>query len=218
MQGNGLKQDNESKEEVYSLKHLCGFDHGIENLKACVRNKTFTLEDTIWSNETQVSVYEDPQEYERVREYVNSSLWTSWMTTTMFGFCHTLVYPKPLEVQNILMVRIKGNFRVMLHDPTFFVLRYQNFYIPYTLLDNPNGKNYNLVVGTKRKMNRPGKFECNPDTSYNFEKCVRRSLANKIGCLSPWDPRPLGGEFKMCNLTSEVKRYLLTTFFHCFLK
>ena len=213
MQGNGLKQDNESKEEVYSLKHLCGFDHGIENLKACVRNKTFTLEDTIWSNETQVSVYEDPQEYERVREYVNSSLWTSWMTTTMFGFCHTLVYPKPLEVQNILMVRIKGNFRVMLHDPTFFVLRYQNFYIPYTLLDNPNGKNYNLVVGTKKRMNRPGKFECNPDTSYNFEKCVRRSLANQIGCLSPWDPRPLGGDFKMCNLTSEVKRYLLTTLF-----
>ena len=100
----------------------------------------------------------------------------------------------------------------MLHDTNFFVLRYQNFYIPYVLLENPNGKNYNLVVGTKKRMNRPGKFECNPDPSYSFEKCVRRSLANKIGCLSPWDPRPLGGDFKMCNLTSEVKRYLVTTF------
>ena len=171
-------------------------------------NKTFTLEDTIWTNETQVNVYEDPAEYERVRDYVNSSLWTSWMTTTMFGFCHTLVYPKPLEVQNIFMVMIKGNFRVMLHDPNFFVLRYQNFYIPYTLLDKPDGKNYNLVVRTKKRMQRPGKFDCNPDSSYSFEKCVRISLANRIGCLSPWDPRPLDGDFKMCNLTSEVARYL----------
>ena len=191
---------------MFGLKNICGFDNGIETLKACVRNKTFTLEDTIWVNETFVSVYEDPAEYERVMEYVNSSLWTSWMTTTMFGYCHTLVYPKPLQTQNVLTVMIKGNFRVMLHDPNFFVLRYQNFYIPYILLDKPSGKNYNIVAGTKKRMQRPGKFECNPEPKYNFENCVRTSLAKRIGCLTPWDPRPLDGDFPMCNSTSEVQR------------
>ena len=206
-QGNGWKR-GESSEESYSLKHLCGFDRGLEALKACVRNKTYTLEETIWVNETQVNVYVNSKSPERVKDHINASSWNTWMTTTMFGFCHTLVYPKPMERLEAMIVILKGDFRVMLHDPNFFVLRYQNFYIPYTLLDQPSGKNYFLVAKTKKRMRRPGKYDCNPELSYNFENCVRTSLAETIGCLSPWDPRPLEveGSFEVCNSTSEVER------------
>ena len=204
-QGNGWKR-GESSEESYSLKHLCGFDRGLETLKACVRNKTYTLEETIWENDTNVNAYVNSKSPERVKDHINASSWNTWMTTTMFGFCHTLVYPKPLEPLEVLMVILKGDFRVMLHDPNFFVLRYQNFYIPYTLLDQPSGKNYFLVAKTKKRMRRPGKYDCNPELSYNFENCVRTFLAETIGCLSPWDPRPLEGSFEVCNSTSEVER------------
>ena len=149
-QGNGWKR-GESSEESYSLKHLCGFDRGLEALKACVRNKTYTLEETIWVNETQVNVYVNSKSPERVKDHINASSWNTWMTTTMFGFCHTLVYPKPMERLEAMIVILKGDFRVMLHDPNFFVLRYQNFYIPYTLLDQPSGKNYFLVAKTKKR-------------------------------------------------------------------
>jgi len=160
-------------------------------------------------NETQVNVYENSKSPERVKDHINASSWKTWMTTTMFGFCHTLVYSKPLEPLEAMMVILKGDFRVMLHDPNFFVLRYQNFYIPYTLLDQPSGKNYFLVAKTKKRMRRSGKYDCNPDLSYNFENCVRTFLAETIGCLSPWDPRPLEveGSFEVCNSTSEVERY-----------
>ena len=209
-QGNGWKR-GESSEESYSLKHLCGFDRGLEALKACVRNKTYTLEETIWVNETQVNVYVNSKSPERVKDHINASAWNTWMTTTMFGFCHTLVYPKPMERLEAMIVILKGDFRVMLHDPNFFVLRYQNFYIPYTLLDQPSGKNYNLVAKTKKRMRRPGKYDCNPELSYNFENCVRTFLAETIGCLSPWDPRPLEGSFEVCNSTSEVERCVANT-------
>ena len=209
-QGNGWKR-GESSEESYSLKHLCGFDRGLEALKACVRNKTYTLEETIWENDTNVNVYENSKSPERVKDHINASAWNTWMTTTMFGFCHTLVYPKPMERLEAMIVILKGDFRVMLHDPNFFVLRYQNFYIPYTLLDQPTGKNYNLVAKTKKRMRRPGKYDCNPESSYNFENCVRTFLAETIGCLSPWDPRPLEGSFEVCNSTSEVERCVANT-------
>ena len=209
-QGNGWKR-GESSEESYSLKHLCGFDRGLEALKACVRNKTYTLEETIWVNETQVNVYVNSKSPERVKDHINASAWNTWMTTTMFGFCHTLVYPKPMERLEAMIVILKGDFRVMLHDPNFFVLRYQNFYIPYTLLDQPSGKNYFLVAKTKKRMRRPGKYDCNPELSYNFENCVRTFLAETIGCLSPWDPRPLEGSFEVCNSTSEVERCVART-------
>ena len=209
-QGNGWKR-GESSEESYSLKHLCGFDRGLEALKACVRNKTYTLEETIWVNETQVNVYVNSKSPERVKDHINASAWNTWMTTTMFGFCHTLVYPKPMERLEAMIVILKGDFRVMLHDPDFFVLRYQNFYIPYTLLDQPSGKNYFLVAKTKKRMRRPGKYDCNPELSYNFENCVRTFLAETIGCLSPWDPRPLEGSFEVCNSTSEVERCVART-------
>ena len=211
-QGNAWKR-GESSEESYSLKHLCGFDRGLEALKACVRNKTYTLEETIWENDTNVNAYVNSKSPERVKDHINASAWNTWMTTTMFGFCHTLVYLKPMEPLEVLVVYLKGDFRVMLHDPNFFVLRYQNFYIPYTLLDQPSGKNYNLVAKTKKRMRRPGKYDCNPDLSYNFENCVRTFLAETIGCLSPWDQRPLEveGSFEVCNSTSEVERCVTNT-------
>ena len=68
-----------------------------------------------------------------------------------------------------VVIVLKKNFRVFLHDPKFFVQRMDNFLVPFLDLDKPNGRNYRLIATTKKRMRRPGKFDCNPDDEYNFQ-------------------------------------------------
>ena len=57
-------------------------------------------------------------------------------------------------------------------------------------------------------MNRPGKFECNKDTDYNFNNCVTKSLATKLGCIFPWTGEVSTEKFHNCNTTEKVNKYL----------
>ena len=70
---------------------------------------------------------------------------------------------------------VEKDFRVFLHDPKFFVQRMDNFLVPFLDLDKPNGRNYRLIATTKKRMQRPGKFDCNPDDRYNFQVGTKNS-------------------------------------------
>ena len=114
-----------------------------------------------------------------------NSKWKSFLTSTLFGMCHTLEFEETMKKGDMFSVFLKGNFVVMLHDPRFFVLKSDNFFVPHLTLTQ-SGKGYKVKVVTKKRLNRDGKFECTIEAGYNFGNCVKRSVARLTGCNSPW--------------------------------
>ena len=134
-----------------------------------------------------------------IKDAPNSN-WKSFLTSTLFGMCHTLEFEEPMQKGDMFSVFLKGNFVVMLHDPRFFVLKSDNFFVPHLTLTK-SGKGYKVKVVTKKRLNRDGKFECTIEAGYNFGNCVKRSVARLTGCNSPWTDFTLEN-LPLCNTTT----------------
>ena len=175
------------------------------DLRQCVKNNTFSLNDTIadvnkWKSGTNCT------------KPVNT-IWKSSMSTSLLGVCHTLVYKEALSSTDILWIKLEEKpwkYKVYFHDPTFFLQKSDSYFIPFVFLSKLNGKEYRIVTSRNTRMNQPGKFECTKDTDYNFNKCVTNSLAIKLGCMFPWAAEKTNEKFQICNTTEKVKEYWIT--------
>ena len=188
----------------FQPEESCYAKKSFEDLTKCVKNNQFTLNDTILS----VSVHKKGV---FKTEYPS---WKSSMASTALGVCHTLVYKKLLSTTQYLHIGLKqgsayepSSYKIYLHDPTFFLHKSDNYFLPFVFLDKPKGENYKIVTSQNARMNRPGKFSCNQDPSYNFNKCVSNNLATQIGCMFPWAAEHTNKEFQICNTTEKVKTY-----------
>ena len=135
-----------------------------------------------------------------------NSNWKSSLTATLLGMCHTLEFEEPMKKRSMFSVSLKGNFVVMLHDPRFFLLKTDNFFVPHLTLTNSARKGYIVKVVTKKRLNRDGKFECTIEAGYNLGNCVKRSVAKQIGCNSPWTDYSLDN-LPFCNTTTQMRAY-----------
>ena len=165
------------KENCYNLKD------NLTKMDACSRKHSFTLNDTMLSTNIAKS------NGARKRTF-HQSLWTLTYTMLYLGTCHILKPGKRLlksdEELNLLFpvnTSVKS-FSIYLIDPNFFVMKKDNSVIPFLLLDNPMSKDFSLHTIHTSRMNRP-EFACNPDKSYNYNRCVSTNLARKIGCKNP---------------------------------
>ena len=178
----------------------CQNETSMEDLKECVRINHFTLNDTI------AGVYiRSPKGKEPV-----NTIWKSSMATTMMGVCHTIFYKEPLSSMDSLVIHLKEeprSYKVYLHDSTFFLQKSDSYFIPFVFLNKPKGENYKIVTSRNTRMNRHGKFECNKGTDYNFNHCVTKSLAIKLGCTFPWAAEVLTENIHMCNTTEKLHEY-----------
>ena len=180
----------------------CLNETSMENLRQCVKNNTFSLNDTIadvnkWKSGTNCT------------KPVNT-IWKSSMSTSLLGVCHTLVYKEALSSTDILWIKLKEKpwkYKVYFHDPTFFLQKSDSYFIPFVFLSKLNGKEYRIVTSRNTRMNQPGKFECTKDTDYNFNTCVTNSLATKLGCTFPWAAEVSTDKFHICNTTEKVYEY-----------
>lgn len=165
--------------DVMSLRYnLCNGTDSMDALKECVNAKVFSLNETVDPISSNIAQHTD-KGYNATD--IDPALWTSSIEVTVFGLCHTLIYPKPMDINDFIVIVLKKNVRIFIHDPKFFVQRMDNFLVPFLDLDNPDGKNYRLVATTKKRLRRPGKFECIPDDAYNFQvdtNIVVESLAD----------------------------------------
>ena len=187
------------------LKDICDEAQTFEELKRCVTEKSYGLNETVGldvDNRETGLVSDEGKTFKSAL----SSHWNSSLTMTMLGICQTMAYPEPVDKMSSFQVTLKGNFMVVLHDPNFFLIKSDNFFIPYLNLNNPTGKGYRLKVVTKKRMNRAGKFDCNPDSGYNFGTCVKASVAKSIGCNSPWTDHSVG-TLPMCSSIKEIEDY-----------
>ena len=159
----------------------CLNETSMENLRQCVKNNTFSLNDTIADvNKWKSGTNDTKPVY---------TIWKSSMSTSLLGVCHTLVYKEALSSTDILWIKLKEKpwkYKVYFHDPTFFLQKSDSYFIPFMFLSKLNGKEYRIVTSRNTRMNQPGKFECTKDTNYNFNTCVTNSLATKLGCTFPW--------------------------------
>ena len=177
------------------------FERGFDYLTECVKNKTYSLKETIdldaMALTNQISFQSDS---------IDPKLWKSSITSSKMGMCHTLAYLEPISLETQLRVAMKGEFTVFLHDPSVFVLKSDNFFVPHLTLNGPSGEGYKLKVVTKKRMNRKGIFECQSDPGYSYSECVKESVAKKIGCNGPWVDH-IVDSLPVCNSTKDILDY-----------
>ena len=80
-------------------------------------------------------------------------------------------------------------YYVYIHDPTFYIQGFEPLPIPGIKVTIDEGifivKKF-ISVTKHTKMNQMTK-PCNEDLEYDFQQCLRNSLARKVGCKLAWD-------------------------------
>ena len=189
-------------ELMWFLRDVCGAPQTFEELQRCVAEKSYGLNETVDVEGWTGVVTSDVTKIKPT----HPSHWNSTLTTTLMGMCHTMVYPEPIDKSSKFVLTMKDDFLIFLHDPNFFLLKSDNFFVPYLTLNKPAGKGYRLKTVTKKRMNRAGRFDCQPDSSYNFGTCVKSSVAKSTGCNSPWSDQSVSS-LPICNTTKQLSDY-----------
>ena len=182
---------------------------GEEDMEDCVKMNTFTLEEVVSVNGSSRLTYlrNKTDLKEEGEEFINSTLWTSRMTETTNGMCHTLTYDKDIGKRTYLQIGLNYNFTaVFLHDPKFFVFKDTNVLIPFLKLNDVFNKEFIILATTKKRMRRESKFDCNRDKNYDFGDCVRQKIVESQGCQTPWDRRP-ADKVPKCSSVKSMKEF-----------
>jgi hypothetical protein len=189
---------NSSKAITNPMEKFCGnADKNMTQMLECVAEGTFTLQETV----TQTSKWVD----ETTNVPLNESGWTSDLTLTTMGLCHTLVSEEALFGPLMLLLEEAEQYKILIHDPSFNIMRFNSHLIPSLWLNNPRGTDYFLLATDHVKMNRP-ESPCEEDPTYNFTVCVKAGLARTIGCRLPWDPVP-GPSVATCSSKYQLALY-----------
>ena len=177
---------------------------GQGDLVDCVKTYTFALEDVL--NSSSMQTFAKNETVIGSQESINTSLWTSRMTDTTNGMCHTLIYDKHISRTAYLSINLNQNFTVFLHDPKFFVFKDTFVFIPFLKLDDVFRREFMIVATTKKRMKRESKFNCNEDENYNYENCIRQKIVDSQGCETPWDQRT-PDKLPKCLTMSSIKAF-----------
>ena len=86
------------------------------------------------------------------------------------------------------------NYRILLHDPTFYHVVRRSQTVPRLWLQFKSGQNmraghyewHEITVTEHHLLNRPEQ-PCEEEEDYNFLQCVKTSQARLVGCRPPWD-------------------------------
>ena len=122
---------------------------GQGDMEDCVRKNTFALGDVLKSS-SRLTYLKDKNDLEDGEELINSSLWTSRMTDTANGMCHTLIYDKHISKRTYLQIGLNLNITaVFLHDPKFFVFKDTNVLVPFLKLKDVYNKEFIILATTR---------------------------------------------------------------------
>ena len=171
----------------------------------CVRDNTYSVEEVILNTLLIISTKES---VEKTTEQLNNTLWTSSMTKTAMGMCHTMVYEKDINSVSEIRISLKKGLKrtFFLHDPMFFTYINNNVFIPFLKLDASIMRRFKISATNIKKMNRPKIFGCNTDPNYNFRECVRQKILNREGCVSPFDHKTTD-TLPLCSNVSSLDKF-----------
>ena len=127
-------------------------------------------------------------------------LWSSHMDIVYLGLCHTFIYPnKTVKDRNhsIFYLNPGLSYRIMIHDPKFYISVRKRGIYPRILLQYKSGQNiqagnyelHEISLTEHHLLNRPEQpcEEGEEEEDYDFLQCVKTSQARSVGCRPPWD-------------------------------
>ena len=157
------------------------------NIKECINNKTFNLEEIIKDVILGFSKKESLINQE--------NLWTVDFTETWNGRAYTFNFhgrigPEFTMLQLFVMLNYQLHYRIFIHDPKYFAINLNPVSLPHMMvIVNPNSTPshyYRLALTEVEELNLP-EDPCNTDPGYNFQTCVKESLSSQVGCRLSWD-------------------------------
>ena len=197
---------NSSGEFLHVIETECNAPKDYKDVIICIENKTYKL------NETILSAFDGTV---NPRNLLNMSHWTSDLTVTTFGMCHTMEYKQLFSAdfqQHSIWFTLRPDlvYDVYFHDSKFFLLTNNLVAIPQAQLRKKKNLQTNLefdfypiVVCEHRNLNRPNK-PCVDDPDHNFMTCIKNSLATKIGCRLPWD-NVSNNAYPICKTIEQIR-------------
>ena len=180
----GWKGNTTSYPEV--VEDVCGAF--VENVEQCLRNETFShsdaFKDVLLGFTRKKSLLEQ------------ENLWREDFTTTWYGRTYTLdihrkIGPDVNLDQFFLVLGRDLDYRIFVHDPTYFVVNTNPIGLPTLIVKiSPNETKshyYQIRLTEIEEVDHP-EDPCEVNPQHNFQACVKESLSNQVGCRLPWDP------------------------------
>ena len=176
------------------LEGLC---KNVTDVAQCLESESYILK-----NHVNVTMgFSDTQ------SLMNTDFWTSDISFMTYGRCHTLQSPFTMSVMyttDALRIQLddKIKYYIFVHDINYFVINVNPFAIPLDTLsiEKEHGSAYYKMYTVRRTNIR----DCNPDPSYKFSSCIKRSLSSRLGCRLPWDTAS-GDRVPLCTTVQQYR-------------
>ena len=171
------------------------------DLEACVANDSFGLTDILRS-----------ATFGLFSKELNETAWSWDLFNSGYGRYFTW-NPKRLITPDYLtgLVYMRGfttfRFYVFVHDINFFVVNLNPFGPTKSFWEfdgNTEPNHYQQIYLVKHKKLNLDHRPCVEAKDYSFRKCVKESLARKVGCKRPWDK---GNEQEICTTREQFKQF-----------
>ena len=170
--GMGNSLDTESIPTIFDK---CDDSTSIQEIFDCVKNKTFSLEETVDAAGLEVTPG-------NTTDLLNSSFWISDISWVPVGKCHTLNNSVSLGNYKWTFNLDQQSYFLFIHDPNFFLFTFNPATIPSIYLQLNMGQKGLYIDGVRHvKMNTPAQ-PCEDAEGYSFTACVKESVAKKVGC------------------------------------
>jgi hypothetical protein len=157
---------------------------GNATIDGCIEENTYsqaeTLQDVLLGYTTRKSLLED--EGLVTDDFTHGRAYTLNIAKT--------IGPDDTTDQLYVAVGYDLNYRIILHDPFYYVVNINPTTFPSILLEiRPNETRshyYGLALTEMEELDIP-EDPCNPDPDYNFQACIKESLSRQEGCRTRWD-------------------------------
>ena len=116
------------------ITNFCNESSSSEEMKTCFEENTFTLNETLMGAVYSLAIKQD------ILHNNPDATWNTTASNIYFGKCHTLQFYKPLLADMItdgLAFGLNPNmsYRVILHDPNYYLLAYNPMVYPRISLE-----------------------------------------------------------------------------------
>ena len=135
------------------------------------------------------------------------------MPTVLFGLCHQIT-PDLITDSFQLWLEPGLNYRILIHDPSFYHVVRRSLTVPRIWLQFKSGENmqagrwewHEITVTQHHLLNRPEQPCEEEEEDYDFLECVKTSQARRVGCRPPWDSWS-PPTIPLCQTVDQLDRY-----------
>ena len=172
-----------SENSIKLIQAYCG---GAKDIAKCIEKTTFsereTFKDIQFGYSTQLSL-------------LSPALATTDFTASFFGQMYTInigrkITPDDARTQIFISFDYFHDYVIFIHDQNYFLVNDNPYGLPSNMMKlypNRTANLYHRLALVERlELNVPDD-QCVEDPVYNFQTCVRETLASRVGCRTKWD-------------------------------